>query len=130
MRVVFESINEALNLIDDLAVVTFPGAPLLTVDGAELAVFICPLVPDADAVFLKVGDIGLSLEEPEQLVNNGAQMKFLGGEAGEPFAQIVTGLAAENRDGASACAVCARLAVIKNVSEEIEVLLHRWRLEI
>ena len=57
-------------------------------------------------------------------------MKFLGGEAGEPFAQVKASLAAENRDGASACAVCARLAVIKNVSEEIEVLLHRWRLEI
>ena len=130
MRVVLESINEALNLIDDLAVVTFPGAPLLTVDGAELAVFICPLVPDADAVFLEVGDIGLSLEEPEQLMNDRAEVEFLGGEAGETFAQVKASLAAKDGNRASTCAVCARLAVIKNVSEEIEVLLHRWRLEI
>ena len=65
MRVVFEPVDEALDLINDLAVVTFPGAPLLAVYGSEFSVFISPLVPDADAVFLEVGDVGISLEELE-----------------------------------------------------------------
>ncbi len=127
--IVFEGVHEAGDLVDGRAVLGLPGAPLLSVDGAELAVFVGPFVPDADAVFLEVGDVGVAFEEPEELVDDGAEVELFGGEAGEAVTKVEAGLAAEDREGAGAGAVGAFFAVLKDVPEEVEVLLHGGRVE-
>ena len=77
-----------------------------------------------DAVFLEVGDVGVAVEEPQQLVDDRAEVEFLGGEAGESLAEVVADLAAEDREGAGAGAVGALFAVVEDVVEEVEVLAH------
>ena len=43
----------------------FPAAPLLAVDRTQLAVFIRPVIPDGDAVFLEVSNVSAALQEPQ-----------------------------------------------------------------
>src|ERR1700712_2603782 len=42
-----------------------PGAPLLTVDRAELARLVGPLVPDRDPALLQPAHIGVATQEPQ-----------------------------------------------------------------
>ena len=42
--------------------------------------FVCPFIPDTYTIVLKVLNIGISLEKPEQLVNDRPQVQFLGGK--------------------------------------------------
>ena len=127
--IVCEGIHQLGNLVDGGAVVGLPGAPLLAVDGAEFAVFVGPIVPDADAVFLEVGDVGVAFEEPEEFVDDGSEVDLLGGEGGEAFAKVVAGLTAEDGKSSGAGAVGAFFAVLEDVPEEVEVLLHGLRLK-
>ena len=57
VRIGFDALDGLLNLVDDSAVFRHPPTPLLAVHGPQIAVFICPLVPDANAVFLQVLDV-------------------------------------------------------------------------
>ena len=44
-----------------------PAAPLVAVDGPEVAVLVGPLVPDADAAVLQPLHVGVAAQEPQQL---------------------------------------------------------------
>ena len=122
--VAFEAVDEQGDLVDDSIARAFPSPPLLSVDGAELAVFVGPFVPDGDAVFLEIGDVGLAFEEPQQLVDDGAEVEFFRGDAGEAFAEIVARLPAEDGERAGAGAVAACLSVFEDVAEEGVVGFH------
>ena len=124
VRLVLEIVEEAGDLIDGLAVLGLPGPPLLAVNGAEVAVLIGPLVPDANLVVLEVADVGVAHQEPEELVNDGAEVELFGGQAGKALAEIVARLAAKNRTSAGAGAVGALFAVFKDIAEQIQVLPH------
>ena len=99
-RVVFQAVYQPGNLVDGTSVLAGPAAPLRAVHGAKLAVFIGPFVPDADAVVFQKFDVGLPFQEPEQFVNDGAQVELLGGQARETVAQVIPALPAEHADGA------------------------------
>jgi hypothetical protein len=43
----------------------------MTVNGTEVAVLIRPFVPDGDFVVLKIFDVGVALQEPQQLIASG-----------------------------------------------------------
>ena len=90
----------------------------------EFAAFIGPLVPDAHAIFLKVGDIGVALQEPQQLVDDRAQVELFGGQAWEALTEIVANLTAEDGVRAGAGTIQAFLAVLEDIAKEIEVGFH------
>ena len=77
----------------------------MAVDGAQLAVFVGPFVPDAHAMFLQIAHVGIALQEPQQLIDDAFQVQFLGGEHGEPVVEVVAALCAEDADGACSRAV-------------------------
>jgi hypothetical protein len=79
-----EGLHHFGDLVDVAPVARRPGAPLIAVDRAKVAVGVGPLVPDADAVVLQVSDVGVALQEPEQLVDDGLEVDLLGGEQGKP----------------------------------------------
>jgi hypothetical protein len=81
------------------------------IDRPEIAVFVGPFVPDRNAVFLEIGDIGLALQEPQQLVDDRLEMQLLGREDRKALGQIETHLIAEDRARAGAGAVAAVGAV-------------------
>ena len=95
-----------------------PGAPLVAVYGAEVAVFVGPFVPDGYVVFFQVADVGVAFEKPEQLV------ELFGGEQGEALGEVETHLVAEYGTGAGAGAVGFVSAVAEDVLHEVEVGLH------
>ena len=70
--IVFQAVNQSGNLVNGFAVVSRPAAPLRAVHGPQIPVFVGPFIPDADAVVFQKLDIGLSFQEPEQLINDGA----------------------------------------------------------
>ena len=70
VEVVFETVDESGDLVDNFAIVPFPSAPLLTVNGTELTIFVGPFVLDADAIFFEVSDVGIAFEKPEELVDD------------------------------------------------------------
>ena len=71
------------DLVDVAAVGRRPGAPLVAVDRAEVAVLVGPLVPDRDAAVLQPLDVRVAAEEPQQLGEDRPGVDLLGGHQRE-----------------------------------------------
>ena len=120
-----EVVDDARDLVVVLAAGSLPGPPLPAVDRAELAGGVRPLVPDPHAVLAQVGDVGVAAQEPEQLVDDRADVELLGGEEGKALPQVEPELVAEHAARAHAGTVGLVDAVLQDVAQEIEVSLHR-----
>ena len=72
VRVVFQLVHHRADLVDMTTVRRRPGTPLFAVDRSQVAIFICPLVPDGDVVVVQIGDVGVALQEPQQFMDDGA----------------------------------------------------------
>ena len=118
-------LEEPGDLVVGLAVRAFPGAPLLAVDGAEIAAGVGPFVPDRHPVRLEIGDVGVAPEEPDELLHDRLQMQALGGDEREALPEIEADLAAEQRAHARSGAVALDRAVFQRVAHEVEVGAHR-----
>ncbi len=116
IRVFSNGTNDFVDLIDRAAVRFSPVGPLSSVNAAEVAVFIGPLVPNGHLVFVEVLDVGIALQEPEQLVNDGTQVKFLGGQEGELVLERVSYLGSEH-------GISARAGTVVPVSSFVEEVL-------
>src|SRR3990172_7199164 len=124
MGIGLELLDHLGDLVDSLPAGGLPGAPLGAVDRAQLALLVGPLVPDAHAALLQVAYVGIAVQDPEQLVNDGLNVQLLGGEQGVAGLQVVARLVAEDGQGACAGAVLFAKAVIEDMSEQVQVLLH------
>src|SRR5690606_23322528 len=67
---------------------------------------------------------GFTPQEPQQLVDDRAQVELLGGDQRKAFAEVEAHLPAEHAAGAGAGAVGLFGAVFEDVAEEVEVLAH------
>ncbi len=112
-------------LIDGATAGGGPGTPLAPVDRPQLTARVGPLVPDGHPVRLQRADVGVAGEEPEQLVDDRPGVHPLGGEEGEARREVEPHLPAEGRERAGAGAVLLLDAVREDVTEQVEVLLHR-----
>ena len=72
--------DDIVNLVDGMAVGRAPVAPLCAINAAKAAVGIRPLVPNRYAVLVEVFDVRVTAQKPEQLVDDGFEMLFLGGD--------------------------------------------------
>ena len=91
----------------------------MTVNRTQVAIFIGPFVPNRNLVIVQVLDIRIALQEPQQLVNDAAQVEFLGREAREALGKVKASLAAKHRTSAGASAVRTVHTVIDNIFEKI-----------
>lgn len=101
----FDRSNDFFNLIKGITIGFAPIGPLGAVDAAEVTILVGPVIPNGHLVVLQVFYVGVSLDEPKQFVDDGAQVKFLGGEQGELVLERVTHLGPEYRIGAGAGAI-------------------------
>ncbi|CAB1370726.1 protein of unknown function [Denitratisoma oestradiolicum] len=124
VRVFFQSLNQLADLVDLASLAIGPVAPLMAIHRPQVAVGVGPFVPDGDPVVFQVADVGVSLEEPEQLVDDGAGMQLLGGQQRKSCRQVETHLPAEHRASAGAGAVGFFVAVLEHVLHQVEVLAH------
>ncbi|MDT4866549.1 hypothetical protein FQZ97_1014070 [compost metagenome] len=95
---------------------------MLAIDGAEVAVSVGPLVPDADAVVLQPGDVGLAAQEPQQFDEDRPRVQFLRRQQREALGQVKAHLATEHAQGAGAGAVVAPHAVFEDVPQQVQIL--------
>ena len=112
------------DLVDVAAVGRGPATPLVAVNRAQVAVFVRPFVPDGNVVVFQVFDVGIAFEEPQQLVDNRAQVEFFGGQKRETLRQIEAHLVAEHGARAGAGAVGFVVAVLHDVAHQAEILFH------
>jgi hypothetical protein len=68
---------------------------------------------------VKVLDVGISLQEPQQFVNDAAQVEFLGGKAGESLRKVITVLAAKNGTGPRTRAVGTVHAIVHDIFQQV-----------
>lgn len=73
---------------------------------------------------LKVANVGIALEEPQQFVDDGADVKFLCRQQGETVLQRKAHLPAKNRQRPRAGAVGLAIPVLEHVAHEVKVLAH------
>src|ERR1700738_2265735 len=122
--IALDFLHDIGNLVDDTPVRRLPRAPLLAIDGSEIAVLVRPFVPDADAMRLQIGDIGVAAQKPQKLVDDGFPMQLLGGDERKALAQDKPHLMAEKRAGSGPGAVGLNLAIAQGFGEKIEIGLH------
>src|SRR5690606_19721472 len=102
VRIAAERADHVRDLVDAATVARRPGTPLGAVDRPELAIRVGPLVPDGDAVLAQVGNVGLALEEPEELMHDRFQVQLLRGDEREAVGEVETHLPPEDRSRADA----------------------------
>ena len=112
------------DLIDRAAVRRGPGTPLPAVHRPQIAVLVAPLVPDGHPVTPQIGDVRAAREEPEQLVDDGAEMDPLGRHQRKPPAEVEAHLVAEEPEGAGPRPVVPANALAAHPRQQIEILSH------
>lgn len=115
-------------LIDMPAIRRRPGSPLVSIDGTQITALVRPLIPDSYAVVVEILGIRASLEEPQQFVDYGTQVEFLGREEREAFGQIKPRLGAKYTQRPGTGTVALLDPVVEDVLEEVQVLFHRMLL--
>src|SRR3979490_2105428 len=98
----------------------------MAINRTELALLVGPFVPDRDALFLEPAHIGVSGEEPEQLVDDGLQVQLLSGDEREALRQIEAHLVAEDGQRAGSGAVALLKAALEHAFHQIVILAHNW----
>ena len=106
------------------AVIVRPGAPLVSVDMSEVTVRVRPFVPDTHTMLLQVLHVRVALQEPEQFIDDGFQVKLLRREQGETLLQIEAHLMSENADSTRTCAVALLRALVQHTLQKIQILFH------
>src|SRR5665213_667239 len=120
----FYAFNDVGDLVDHSSVFGFPFSPLLAINRAQVSIFVRPFIPNGYAVLVEPLDVGFSLEEPEEFVNDGFEMELLGREARKALLERKAGLRAEHGVGASAGAIWLEFAFFQNQSQQLLILYH------
>ena len=58
------------DLINVPSISRWPGAPLIAVNGTQVAVLVGPFVPDRHTIFVKRMDVRVTFQKPEQFADN------------------------------------------------------------
>ncbi len=106
-----------------------PGAPLLAIDRAKVAILVGPFVPDGDAVVVEIFDVGVAGQEPQELMDDRLQMQLLGGGDGKTVGKVKAHLVAEHRTRPGAGAIATISTVFQHMLQKVEILAHRFRLD-
>ena len=75
-------------------------------------------------MLLEIMHIRVSLQEPQQLIDDTLQMHLLGSNQRKPLLQVKTHLIAKSRDRTRAGAVMFLHPMVEDMTEQIKVLFH------
>ena len=122
--IVADAGDHGLELVDRPSVRRGPRAPLDTVDRAEIAVRVGPLVPDRDPVLLQPADVRVAADEPQELADHRPHVHLLRGHQREAVLEIEPQLVPEDAQRPGAGPVVLAGALVEHALQEVEVLLH------
>ena len=75
-------------------------------------------------MFAQIGDVGVALQKPQKLVNDGFHMQLLRRHQRKALRQVESHLMAENRKRARSRAIVFFDAFAQNSVQKIEILAH------
>ena len=116
------------NLIDMTAFAIRPKPPLIAINRSKLPRWSSPFVPNFDAVFLKIPDIGIALEKPQQLMKNRSGMKLLGRDQRKTPCKIIADLTPEDRESPSPGTITLLDSIAQHIRKERKILSHGFPL--
>src|SRR5687767_783706 len=125
IRIALDHRRDMGDLIDGLAVLRRPRAPLPAVNRPEIAAGIGPLVPDPYAVVVEIFDVGVAGQEPQQFVDDRLQVELLGRRERKAMGEIKAHLMAEYGNRAGAGAIAFLDAVRQHMFHQFKILSHR-----
>ena len=117
--IVLQLIQHILYLVYRSSVVVGPRTPLVSVDGSQFSILICPLVPDSHTMFLKVFHVGIALQEPEQFVDDALQMELLRCQQRKSVLKVISRLGSEDTDGTCSCTVTFLCAFCEDTVQNV-----------
>ena len=122
--IVFQLVHHGGDLVNMAAIRRWPCAPLLAVNLAQVAVLVCPFIPDGNVIFVQIRNVSIALQEPEQFMNDRAQMAALCRHQREAFLQVEAHLVAKNGERTGTGAVIFRRALIEHFFHQFKILFH------
>jgi len=108
-------LNEFDNLVSRRAVRIGPRPPLVPIDGTKVTKLVCPIIPNSYPIFFEVIDIGIAFQEPQQFVDDAAEVQLLGGQYRETLTQIKPHLVTKTPQGARSSAVFPFYTIVHEV---------------
>ena len=115
--VILEAVHQVLNLVDMTTIGGRPATPLVTINRTQVAIFVSPFIPNGHLVVMQILDVRIALQEPQQFMDNRAQMKLFRGQARESLGQVIAALAAKNRAGSRTRTVRTIHPIFQNILE-------------
>ena len=97
---------------------------ILLLHRAQVAVFVRPFIPDPHSVLLKILDIGISGNEPQEFVYDGLEMQFFRSQHWKSFAQVKAHLMSEDTLCARTGAVGLHGSAGADTAQKFKVLFH------
>ena len=115
---VFDKVHHVRDLVDVAAVVSVPGAPLMSVDRAEFSgLVVSPGVPDMDVLCLQGLFVGVAGEEPQQFFDDPAGEHLFSCQQGETVGEVEAHLVAEDALCSGPGAVCLDRTFVHDLFE-------------
>ena len=111
-------------LVDAPPVRGRPTAPLVSVHRAEVSVFVSPFVPDAHSVVLEIFYVGVPGYEPQEFIDDGLEMHFLGGKERKSVREIESHLIPEDTLRPDARPVLFHHPVPADMPQKVKILFH------
>ena len=128
VRIRFDRFDQFVNLINIAARILFaksrPMTPLPPIDWPQFAKFVGPLVPDMDVVLLKVFNVCVALQKPQQFMHDALPVNLFRRDERKALGEIEAHLSAKDRTGTDTRPIHAIHAVLFHVTKQIEVLPH------
>ena len=70
IRILADAGNDIGDLVDGRSIACRPRPPLCPIDRTEIAFGVGPFVPNGDAIVAQIFDIGVTTQEPQQLMDD------------------------------------------------------------
>ena len=125
IRIVTDEIQRLIQLVMDAPVFPFPSTPLFSIDWSQIALRICPLIPNGHTSIIEIFDICVATKKPKQLVNDTPYMKSLCCNHWKPFSEIKSHLVPESAYRAGTGTIALLVADFQNVFERVEISSHK-----
>ncbi len=128
IRIGLERLDDPAELVDRGSIPRRPRTPLRSIDGPQIAVFIGPLIPDSHPVIVQVFDVGVTPDEPQELMHDRFHVQPFRRQQRKSVGQIEPHLMAEDRSRARAGPVGLHRPVLQHLLHELQILSHGPRI--
>src|SRR5262245_39638548 len=88
VRFSFYLIDNLGDLIDVPPIRSRPASPLRAIYRTQFPVFVRPFVPDRDLIVVEILNVGISIQEPQQLIYYRAKVKLFRGDKRKSLRQV------------------------------------------